>query len=351
MTTAAANTSRRRTPLSAYGAPGVWLFASALVIALVMIVLLLGAIGVRGLQTFWPGPVERIELATGEVLMGVPVRTAAYEPSADESDRFADISATGDAIEGAFASDGRPLRRLYRVGNRDLGQEPFRWIPLPEVRAIDRPAAGTLLERTGWGVFVGRPEALLVDGERTVEGAEATLSALGGALDEARDRRAQIERLRDHSLGAIDRKLPKLRLEVRRAELAAERAERPDPLSGGARWGLWVGLMAFAAGAFWFARRLAAGGSGAGARRGMGLGLAGLGAGAAVGAATEHPWANAGPSAEELASIRAAADERRLTLEADYTRVLAQIDAIRGDDARYRLVIEDVSGVMAPESA
>jgi phosphate transport system permease protein len=64
--------------LTAHGEPWVWLTAGSLATAIAMIVGLLSLIAARGAATFWPVPLEQVELADGRRLFGeVTVREAA----------------------------------------------------------------------------------------------------------------------------------------------------------------------------------------------------------------------------------------------------------------------------------
>ena len=95
--------SRRRTLPSAVGEPMVWLTGSALVLCLLMIAILASLVVVNGLRTFWPGDIDRVTLQSGEVVMGIR------------------------------AAEDTQGRYLYRVGNRDIGQESFRWIDSEQI--------------------------------------------------------------------------------------------------------------------------------------------------------------------------------------------------------------------------
>ena len=64
--------------LAAHGEPWVWLTAGSLATAIAMIVGLLALIAARGAATFWPVPLERVELADGRRLLGeITAREAA----------------------------------------------------------------------------------------------------------------------------------------------------------------------------------------------------------------------------------------------------------------------------------
>src|SRR3954471_12905926 len=123
---------RRPTLPAAHGEPMVWVMGAALVLALCMIVGMFVLILVEGSTTFWPDPIDKVTLKDGQVFLGIEVK-----------------------------DDPEHGRRMYRVGNRDADQEPFRWVDMADVTTIERPASAVMLERTAWGVWLGEPKALL----------------------------------------------------------------------------------------------------------------------------------------------------------------------------------------------
>src|SRR5439155_15339797 len=122
----------------------VWVMGAGLVLALAMIVGMLGLIVVEGSATFWPRPIDRVTLNAGQVFMGIPIQT--------------------DAEHG---------RRLYRVGNRDAGQQPFRWVDLKDIKSTERPRSALMLERTEWGIWIGEAQAVVVQDDIVLSSAEA----------------------------------------------------------------------------------------------------------------------------------------------------------------------------------
>ncbi|HOV39227.1 MAG TPA: hypothetical protein PLG79_10920, partial [Spirochaetales bacterium] len=72
--------------LSAYGTPLVWLTGGLLAVAIVMVAGLLVFILVRGISTFWPGPISRFETWEGAVYMGEITRTETFTPGTEQID-------------------------------------------------------------------------------------------------------------------------------------------------------------------------------------------------------------------------------------------------------------------------
>ncbi|MCB9837884.1 MAG: ABC transporter permease subunit [Phycisphaeraceae bacterium] len=212
MTTTTTPIMRRRGSRGGRGEPMVWVSLLALGSCVAMIVALIALIVGQGFSTFWPRPIEELTLTSGEILLGVPVRTE----SAGETDN----------------PDGPPARRtLFRVGNKEITGQPFRWIPESEIVSSTLPTDAVLVERTAWGVWLGRLEQILeVSGdERTVvaEG-DVAWAQLPAALKAARHRAREIESLREGDVGEINAKLESARLKFRVAQLRHEDGDLSD---------------------------------------------------------------------------------------------------------------------------
>lgn len=318
----------RATPLSARGEPMIWLTGGALVVCLVMIIGLVGMIVTQGLTTFWPRPIERVTLTSGEVFLGVRTDEAADPPSV-----------------------------LFRTGNRDIGREPFRWVPLAEIASVETPEEAVLVEREAWSVWLGVPQrALGIDesGERVLaDGPGPVMEFIRAEHAPARARRAEIERLKRKDLGRINHRLEAERLRVRQAELAADREEGAGGaggrMSGAAFAGVLFCVVALAAAAWTLGRR-AEGHTRRGRWMRVGRTACAAVAFAGVVAMFIHaPWRGGGTSPEALAELRARSAERESVLQAEYDRVLETIRTLETEDARMRLVIvEPTGGRFAP---
>ena len=321
-----------------------WLTGAALSLALLLIASLLVTIGARGLTTFWPGPIDRVDTARGETFLGVPVETERVEPSDADLRRMAELGV--DAAE-------KIERTRYLVGNRDLGQQSFRWLPVYEVEEIDRPGAAALIERDEWGVFLGIPRAVIVRSEsgareRVAEGPEETIAWLEDGLDEAAARRAAIEHLNDTAVPRIESRLAQLRWKERGLE---RRAAKDADGHGLPTWA-WLGVLAGLAATLGSLVRVVMRGANGG-RKGAAVGaaLSVATVGLALAAVLEHPWAGMPPSEARVEAVRERIAEERSELEAKREQVLRAIRELREEDERYRLVVEDPrTGRIAPAS-
>ena len=313
---------RRRTPLAVRGEPVLWLTGMALTASVLMIVALLGAVAVHGFATFWPHHLDEVHLADGSMFLGSPMREEAYDPGPE---RMAALRAGAAAVPpGALDKDGLPIRRLYRVGNKEILGQPFRWVDRAEIASIERPTNAALFERTQWGVWLGAPEAILLEQKKVLAKGDAGGVALQGMtptpwgprrfereiLDEtdegvrvlervwlaettaqtwalmpemiaqAARRRAEIHRLKKGVVGDINRRLERARLVYRTLQIRVDRG-RASP--------------------------------------------------------------------DRLGKAQATFEKKQAALQAEYDGVLTRIHALEDHDARYRIVVRDPgTGAIAP---
>lgn len=375
------------------GGAAVWLMGMALVVCLVMIALLVGVIVARGVATFWPRRMDLVTLRAepgGETFLGVRVRDEAYDATPTDEAQLEALASAG-VDTGEFVDDkGRPIRRYYRVANRDLGQDGFRWVPLFEMEGEPRrPEDAVVLERRDWGDWHGFVRAIVIDtrlpataelfqdrpvsteyGEGTatrtlerprrgdpfvlervtvaVEASEAE-SVLRGLLRDARSRLAEIRRIEREERVPLDRALSRLALRVKRAEIALARR---DAGARGIGWGAWSALAAGTALcgiAFVVLLRRPVERRSTVAGRvvvcGAAAGALALGAGAVL----ERPWADGGMTVERLEALRADVHEESERIAAEASAIDARLDALRSEDARYRVIVDEPrTGRFAP---
>ena len=257
----------------------------ALLVCVVMIAVLVCVITSQGLRTFWPRAIDRVTTRSGEVFLGVATEQEVYAPAPSELRQVEQMRAAGTLPPGSLDAQGRPLRRLYRVGNRDIGQDPFRWVPVHSIVSVERPAEALFVEREAWSVWLGTleavtlvddlgPEAPLVpdrsvetemgpgvatraagidhDGRPTVvERTRIPAASLTLAFEDlhrqARARRAEIERVTRVDLGRLNSRIEAERQRVRAAE---RRVLQPgqEPPRATLGLGLWVLLVVGAIG-------------------------------------------------------------------------------------------------------
>ena len=307
----------RPTPPHAFGVLPVWSMAFALAICLVMIVGLMGLILVQGATTFWPRPVERVELLSGQAVIGIPVR------------------------EEADPAGG--MRRLYRVGNRDLGGRPFEWVPVETIERIERPSDLVVLEREEWGIFIGTVRALQEPGVESADPGRPSMEELREAVKAGRERRRDMAALRGGPIAEMN-----ARLGANRQALAAERMNLSHPRSPAVPRGLWMvsgvvsllcaGLLAFGL----LTRRLPS--------RGMILCFV-LAAGCGLVAVLERPVSSEAERIERFEAARERLEAERAELLQTFAALTSELDRLDADDAQHRIVVESVDGRIAPASS
>lgn len=193
--------------LSAQGEPALWGFGGALALGIILIAGFLAMIAWNGATTFWPKPIERLELRDGSVLAGVARRGGPYRP---------DLERLPEAVRPEIEEQGGIANRtLYQTANFDLYGDDFRWVSEFEVAEVTTPADFYYFERQVWGVFVGRITGMTIDGE--VQPYDAAILRREQAA--ARARFAQIRALERNEIGRINHLIERERLTQRRAIL------------------------------------------------------------------------------------------------------------------------------------
>jgi len=196
----------------------VWITAGSLALTIVMIVGLLAFIAVRGAATFWPVPLELVQLADGRRVLG---EVTQQEPA---------VAARGEAA-------ARPARRLMRSGDFAATGTHSEWIDDAAIVGTSRPEWATVVERMEGGRLHGFPKRLLHGAELVAEGPPAVWEAFTREHPAARRRVHEIRRIDKVERGSLQRELRASRLAVVRAGLdfgagsaqqaaAAEAAER-----------------------------------------------------------------------------------------------------------------------------
>ena len=188
--------------LTAHGEPWVWLTGGALALAIVMITGLLAFIAIRGASTFWPVPLELVELDDGRRALG--------EVSEREAAEVATAAATG-----------RGARRLIRTANFELSGKHYEWFDDAAIARVSRPEWATAVERMEGGRFHGFPVRLLHGDEVVADGPEATWKAFEREHPSVRRRWREAMRIDRHDRGGLQRDLRAARLAVVQAGLDA----------------------------------------------------------------------------------------------------------------------------------
>ncbi|WP_268798819.1 phosphate ABC transporter permease PstA [Pseudomonas huanghezhanensis] len=194
------------------GAPGVWLSAGAVSVAVIMTLGLLLVIAVRGLGHFWPAdliaaqydvPNQQSNVLVGELVQSERVPRARLKGA------------------GLPVPDNGPefmTRDLFKVGNRDIGASDFTWVVEEWLTDKRKPAELMTLERREWGNFYGYLVNVKENGKVVAEGEAAwpTLQARIARVEKLAD---ELDSLEKGDIGAINHGIERLRLQARKLEL------------------------------------------------------------------------------------------------------------------------------------
>ncbi len=209
--------------LGALGQPYVWLAGGMLALCVAMIVGLVLFILIRGMATFWPGPVVAYETHDGTVHLGEVTRTSHYQPRPELLDALPE-QVRGDARRILEEQGGSARRYLVRTGNFEMTNEHFNWVSDFLIHNEEYPEWVLLFERLTWGRFYGMPQAFFVDDRQIADQPAAIWSEFRRYHDEVRQRWHERRDLEIDAIGAVNHYLEKARLDLREHELAQRTA-------------------------------------------------------------------------------------------------------------------------------
>lgn len=194
------------------GAPGVWMSAGAVSIAVIMTLGLLTVIAVRGLGHFWPADVVRAQYnvpdQANHVLIGEVVQ-------AEEVPR---ARLKGAGLPVPDVGPEFMTRELFKVGNRDTNPSDFTWVVGEWLTEQSHPAELMTLERREWGNFYGYLVNVKEDGKVIAEG-EAAWPTLQERIKRVEKLADELNGLEKKDIGAINHGIERLRLHKRKLEL------------------------------------------------------------------------------------------------------------------------------------
>jgi phosphate transport system permease protein len=175
------------------GEPFIWLTGGALALALLMVGGLIGLILYNGLGFFWPAVVEEVRLRDGATV-------------------------TGQVVEREVIP-GRPgqYRQKFKVANRDLYGSDFRWIDEADIVGRTRPPDVAVIERSEWGLLIGRI-AEVRDAGRVVASGPPAWTEMQKRLPDAARARQAIRRIEKGEIGAVHHAQDRIRLQLRGLE-------------------------------------------------------------------------------------------------------------------------------------
>jgi phosphate transport system permease protein len=201
----------------ARGEPFMWALGGTLCVGMLMIAGFIVLIIWNGILTFYPRAIEKVTLRDGSVFAGELSRSETFKPSPEV---LAGLSE--EARKRITDSDGIANRSLYRIGNFDLYNEDFRWVPEYEVVSTTTPEDFFFVERMEWGPFIGTIRSLDLDG-KVLEKQDLTFEKLRMQEQEASRRRGRIREIERNEIAGINTQLEDARLGLRKVELSKGR--------------------------------------------------------------------------------------------------------------------------------
>lgn len=176
------------------GSALIWFSGATLALSLLMIGGLVGYIAVKSLGYFWPSPLVQAMTPQGPVL---------------------------GEVTGTEAAQGEDSAKLqFRVGNRDLFGQDYRWLPKAELTAVTHPLDAVLVERLEYGPFLGRFQSVQKDGQTLATGSEV-LPTIARMLPASETLAKHIHAIEKNEVGGLNAQLEELRLEQRSLEAKA----------------------------------------------------------------------------------------------------------------------------------
>ena len=193
------------------GSPWIWMTAGAVSINLLLVTGLLGLIGIRGLEHFWPADIVEYRYQDQQGQASVIIGEEVAKSLLPEAQARA---AGHEVLNGAEYL----LQFLVKTGNRDILGSDFRWIQDQYIQARSNPQDLISIERREWGNFYGRLLAVKENGVVIAQGDSAWKVAQEklAAVLELHDR---IDDLQHGDIGAVNYNLERLRLKQRALEL------------------------------------------------------------------------------------------------------------------------------------
>jgi len=174
----------------------VWFSGATLAFSMLMIGTLVGYLAIKGLGFLWPSPLVQVETPEGPVL--------------------------GEIVAQEKASADSPARIQFRIGNRDLNGQDYRWVEKKELGAFTYPKDAVAVERLEYGLFIGRIQDVKKEG-LPLEG-EAPQLQVKRLLPSALSIQKKIRTIEKDEVASLNAQMEELRLERRTVELRGPKA-------------------------------------------------------------------------------------------------------------------------------
>jgi phosphate transport system permease protein len=176
------------------GEPFIWITGGALALALLLVAGLIGLILMNGLGFFWPKDVVRLTLKEGRTMTGQVVER---EPVPGKPGQY---------------------RIKLKVANRDLYGADFQWVDEANLIRREEPLDAAVIERTEWGLLIGRLKEAWDGGTLVGSGPDAVWHEVSRRLPEEARLRREIRKIETSEIGSINYAQERIRLRLKRLE-------------------------------------------------------------------------------------------------------------------------------------
>lgn len=179
------------------GEPYVWISSMGLTIGLMMVVGLLALIISQGASVFWPKSVALLTLKAG------------LDGAIGDSANLAGAIVKKQKGHGGVASEWQ----MY-LGNRDAYGLSFKYVDAATVEKVEYPKDLLVIERMEYGNAIGYPLAIEVaDGAKIPASDPEFGKRLQALVDEARNRRKEIEHIEKGEIGDLSEKMNAMKVD------------------------------------------------------------------------------------------------------------------------------------------
>ncbi|MBT5549113.1 MAG: phosphate ABC transporter permease PstA [Nitrospina sp.] len=179
----------------------IWLTGAGLALSLIMTTALLTAIVVNAMSSFWPGEIKILNLKDGSRVLGVQMAR--------------------EIIPDFGPTNKKPERYRIQIkkANRDIYDSDFVWIDEDDIKNSQSPKDVVAVTRREWGAFLGYIKEVL-DGDQIIaKGTVEGLKMVRDLLPDVTARNKEIEKIEKKEIGAINYKMERVRLKLKKLSL------------------------------------------------------------------------------------------------------------------------------------
>jgi phosphate transport system permease protein len=179
----------------------IWFTGAGLALSLILTTALLMGIVVNAMGSFWPAEIQTLNLNDGSKVLGTQV-------GREEIPNYG----TPDERQETF-------RIQIKKANRDIYNSDFVWIDEDKINTVNFPEEVVAVARREWGFFFGYIKEVLDGDQVIVRGTQESLKVVQNLLPGVIAKNKKIETIEKKEIGAINYKLERVRLKLKRLNL------------------------------------------------------------------------------------------------------------------------------------